>query len=326
MKPRECAKYLAGCLAVALNASVSRRRPEPAGILVYHRTVPLPPGLPEPTYNVPPDRMREQLVGLQRCGYRFVALDEALTRWERGKGLPDNTVVLTFDDVFESVYSHAWPILQELSIPATLFLSTAYLDSSEPFPFDPWGKAHKNTAPAGLYRPIRVEQVEEMRATGLVEIGAHTHTHGDFRSEPNRFEADLCTCTQCLARRFGIRHAMFAYPFGRIDHGTAAGPLETAARRIGVRCALTTAPLPIDPQADPFAWGRVNVYRWDTARTIRAKLSGWYGWLLGWPRKAKSYTGCEQETLSTKYLQHVAAPDASAVRSSTPAACKEVHP
>ncbi len=43
---------------------------------------------------------------------------------------------VTFDDGFETVYRHAWPVLQELRIPATVFLNTAYLDSPEPFPFD----------------------------------------------------------------------------------------------------------------------------------------------------------------------------------------------
>ncbi len=287
MTLREFAKRVAGNAAVALNSTLGERQSEPMGILAYHRVVPLLQSLPEPSHNVPPERLHRQLAHLQRMGWQFVSLSQVLDGWEQGGELPRRAIIVTFDDVFESVYVHAWPILKELGIPATLFLSTAYLDSTRPFPFDPWGIAHFDKAPPESYRPIRVEQVRTMLASGLVEVGAHTHTHRNFCNQPDEFAGDLHTCVHRLKEQFGVDRAMFAYPFGRIDHGTAGGPLETAARRVGVRCALTTTPQPVHRQVDPFRWGRINVYRWDTAMSIRAKLSGWYGRVLGWtPEKA----------------------------------------
>src|SRR5579862_1440786 len=51
---------------------VLSRRPvrDAVGILMYHRTTPVPAGLPRPTFNVTPDRLRLQLAGLLDRGYR----------------------------------------------------------------------------------------------------------------------------------------------------------------------------------------------------------------------------------------------------------------
>ena len=40
----------------------------------------------------------------------------------QGEPVPPYVVVVTFDDGFESVYEHAWPVLREFRIPATIFV------------------------------------------------------------------------------------------------------------------------------------------------------------------------------------------------------------
>jgi len=51
-----------------------------------------------------------------------------------------------------------------------------------------------------------------------------------------------------------------------------------AVKKLPVTCALTTDGAPVDWRTDPFGWGRFNVYQWDTATTLTAKLKGCYGW------------------------------------------------
>ena len=101
------------------------------GILVYHRVSPEVEGLPAPYYNVPPDSFSDQLMGLQQLGFKFLALRDVLQRQERGEALPSRTVVVTFDDGYHSVYEHAFPVLQSLGIPATVFVCTAYLGADD---------------------------------------------------------------------------------------------------------------------------------------------------------------------------------------------------
>jgi peptidoglycan/xylan/chitin deacetylase (PgdA/CDA1 family) len=45
--------------------------------------------------------------------------------------LPSNPIVVTFDDGFDDVYTNAYPILKRLDVPATLFITTSFLDEKK---------------------------------------------------------------------------------------------------------------------------------------------------------------------------------------------------
>lgn len=49
---------------------------------------------------------------------------------------PDRAVIVTFDDGYRDNYTHAWPILKELGMTATVFLATGYIGSAELFWWD----------------------------------------------------------------------------------------------------------------------------------------------------------------------------------------------
>jgi peptidoglycan/xylan/chitin deacetylase (PgdA/CDA1 family) len=274
----DCVKRVAGWTAVGLQNVLGRRVGHGLGILVYHRTSPLVRGFPAPEMNVTPERFEQQLVGLQRRGFQFISLRQALAGAADGDW-PGKPLVVTFDDGFGNVFLHAWPILRRLQIPATIFLNTAFLDQESAFPFDPWAVQNQNRLPEESYRPLRVEECRKMLAHGLIEFGAHTHTHRNFSGKPEEFRADMRVCLECLDALFEIRRPTFAFPFGRVALGLAGGELTAAARALGVNCALTTECHMNPPGSDPFFWGRFNAYQWDTDRTLEAKLAGTYGWI-----------------------------------------------
>jgi len=120
-----------------------------------------------------------------------------------------------------------------------------------------------------------------MAADGLVELGAHTHTHADFRSRAPEFERDLACCVGVLADRFGIRAPSFAFPYGVRRLGYASPALVAAAKRTGVTCSLTTEAELVDPAGDPFSWGRFEIDGRDSGATIAARLDGWLDLLRG---------------------------------------------
>ena len=187
-------------------------------------------------------------------------------------------MVVTLDDGFESVYTNACPVLRELNVPATVFLNTAYLGSPEPFPFDPWAIANQRQAPLDSFRALSVDQCHELIDGELIELGAHTHTHQDFRNRTDAFRSDLETNVEFLQREFCLNDVTFAFPFGKPCLGYVNPELVEAARQVGVCCALTTEDKLVDPTADPFTWGRFNVYDFDTPGTLAGKLKGWYSW------------------------------------------------
>ena len=132
--------------------------------------------------------------------------------------------------------------------------------------------------PASHYRPIRTDQCREMVESGQVELGTHTHTHADFRHRVGDFTREMHISARILRERFGVERPTFALPFGSVAHGFANGSLIDAARRSGASCALTTEVTLVDTRAEPFGWGRLNAFCWDTSTTLAGKLSGWYDW------------------------------------------------
>lgn len=267
-----------GRIGVLLRAMLGRRTECPLGILTYHRVAWPITGLPRPEHNVAPSRFRMQIEGLVSRGFDFWPLSKVLACRDSGEDVPPRTVVITFDDAYESVYTNAWPILRELQVPATVFISTAYLDSDEPFPFDEWGMRFAGQVPRPYYRSLRREQCEEMWDDGLIEIGAHTHTHKDCRGRPDAFFEDLQTSVAIVREMLEVERVPFSFPFGRPQTGHAADDLAEAARRSGVTCGLTTEAVAVDPKSDPFTWGRFTAFSFDSGATLAGKLDGWYSW------------------------------------------------
>ena len=274
----DAGKKAAGLTAAGLHGLLGSRAAGRPGILVYHRVTDAVRGVPTPTMNVPPKQFRAQLSGLLEKGFRAATLTELLAHHASGEALAAKTFAVTFDDCFENVYTQAWPILRELNVPTTLFANTAFLGLDGPLPFDSWGTSNSDSVPPDAYRPLTIPQCREMLGSGLIEIAAHTHAHGDFRGRPDALREDLRTCVAALRSAFGLERVTFAFPFGRKALGYVTEELLQAARDAGVSCALTTEAELVDLKGDPFGWGRFNAYSWDTASTLAAKLAGWYGW------------------------------------------------
>ncbi len=276
--PKSIGMRAAGRVAVWLNAVVGSRAGDAFGILTYHRIAEHVAGLPKPLHNVQPRRFREQLLGLQRRGFTFWPLSKALECHASGDRIPPRTLLITFDDGFQTVYTEAWPVLKDLQIPATVFVNTAFLDSRDSFPFDAWGVAYSDRAPAPTYRPLTTEQCREMLKHTLVQIGAHTHSHEDFRGRTDAFYDDTKKSVDIVRTRLGVQDVTFAFPYGSRNAGFVTDELIDAARRAGAVCGLAVESAVVPSAADPFSWGRFNVFPWDNSATLAAKLGGWYSW------------------------------------------------
>ena len=101
---------------------IQKRRSRNLQILAYHRVNeegdPFFPALAPAVF--------QQHMEYLASHFRVLPLVEAVTRLQTGD-IPDNAVVVTFDDGYRDNYQYAFPILQQLSIPATIFLSTAVI-------------------------------------------------------------------------------------------------------------------------------------------------------------------------------------------------------
>ena len=55
-----------------------------------------------------------------------ISLDQALVN----KRLPVNPIVLTFDDGYKNNYTYAFPLLRKYKVPATIFVTTGFIDQT----------------------------------------------------------------------------------------------------------------------------------------------------------------------------------------------------
>lgn len=98
-------------------------------ILCYHRVgtggVPL-------FSELPPDIFAAQMLFLRRH-YRMVSLDQLCDELENPRAA-GQSVAITFDDGYADLFHHAFPVLEEHKIPATIFLPVASIEAALP----PW--------------------------------------------------------------------------------------------------------------------------------------------------------------------------------------------
>ncbi|MBE8716039.1 polysaccharide deacetylase family protein [Cellvibrio polysaccharolyticus] len=90
-------------------------------ILMYHRIIdhPLLPG-------VSPQVFQEQMHYLKKK-FRIVSINQLINEIASNTVKP-NTAVITFDDGHQDFYTNAWPVLRAEKIPASLYITTDFID------------------------------------------------------------------------------------------------------------------------------------------------------------------------------------------------------
>jgi peptidoglycan/xylan/chitin deacetylase (PgdA/CDA1 family) len=97
-------------------------------ILMYHRIA--PPGLDPWRLRVTPDHFEQQLSAL-KARFEVISLAEIPHRQDFR-----NTVAITFDDGYADNLLRAKPILEEFETPATVFITTSYVNADREFWWD----------------------------------------------------------------------------------------------------------------------------------------------------------------------------------------------
>ena len=96
-------------------------------IVNYHRIL----EAPDPLLENEPDvaTFRKHMKMLADC-FHVLPMDKALEALQQGR-LPPRAVCITFDDGYRSVHDLALPVLREFDLPATLFVTSGYVDTDE---------------------------------------------------------------------------------------------------------------------------------------------------------------------------------------------------
>jgi peptidoglycan/xylan/chitin deacetylase (PgdA/CDA1 family) len=231
-----------------------------------------------------------RILAWMRDRYEPVALGD----WVRRRSPPARaSFAVTFDDGWADNYEHAFPVLRELGIPATIFLATGAVEDRTPFWWQMPGltdteierlkmRAHPGIEArlAGLPELRKAhagdfltwDQVREMGRSGLVTFGPHGHRHAlmDLLSREEAVE-DIRKCWGLLKDRApGALVPVFAWP-----NGNARDDLGADLDSLGLLAALGTG-LGAAATADQARW---NLPRNNVDRSVAA-TPGLLPWLL----------------------------------------------
>lgn len=232
---------------------MSRARAVP--VLMYHHVSPNP-GL----VTVSPATFRAQMKTIAAKGYLAVSPDDLLAFLQGRSEPPPKSVLITFDDGYLDNYVHAYPVLRELGLKATVFAVTGWIGD---------GPARSGELPCPDHKTcmakvrdgqtdevmLRWSEIEAMEAAGVMEFHSHTHTHTRWDkqiAEPAARRAalarDLAQSRDTLKERLGREERHLCWPQGYFDpdYVTVATELGFAALYTTRRHVNTRHSSPLD--------------------------------------------------------------------------------
>jgi peptidoglycan/xylan/chitin deacetylase (PgdA/CDA1 family) len=178
-------------------------------------------------------------------------------------------VAITADDGWRSVYTEMFPIILKHRFPLTIFLNPPMVGHG------------------GAY--VTWSMVDDMRASGLVSVQAHTLSHPNFNEERRKrtkedfatfVRHELADCRAMLEDRVQTKVDQLAWPFGihnaQLEQASAdAG--YTAAFALGSHPVVSGSPVQALPRSQIYESDGVNRFAWMAeghARKASAKLGG----------------------------------------------------
>lgn len=121
------------------------------------------------------------LAWLKKNHYQLISVQDVVDAAAGAKNLPDNAIMLTFDDGYQSFYTRVFPLLKKYHYPATLALVGSWMEGGQ--------VKDKPTTPLMTW-----DQVREVAASGLVEIASHTYDlHHGVTANPQGNEQSAVT-------------------------------------------------------------------------------------------------------------------------------------
>ena len=224
--------------------------------------------------SVAPATFERQMRTLYEECFQVMSLSRLVHCLRAGEDLPQRSVVITFDDGLESVYSDAFPTLERFGFPATVFLVAGFCARSNDWPGQP-----SNILPSAT---MTWAQVRELDRRGI-EFGAHTFSHPRLdRVARGDLEHEILESKAEIEQKLGHSVDLFSYPYGRISAASA----ELVGQAYAGAC--TTGLRTVAPRSDPLALDRVDAYYVQHPQMFRLLRSPLFSLYLAVRRPARA--------------------------------------
>ena len=188
-------------------------------ILMYHAICESPSKAGK--FVITKNAFEDDLKYLKKAGYNTISFSELTDFVENNVPLPENPIMLTFDDGYYNNYCYAYPLLKEYNAKAVISIIGKYTDLYSETPEENPNYSH-----------ITWEQAREMCDSGLVEIQNHSynsHTTDQGRNGTKKksgesiaayteyIYSDIGKLQEEINRNLGYTPTVFAYPFGSVS-------------------------------------------------------------------------------------------------------------
>jgi peptidoglycan/xylan/chitin deacetylase (PgdA/CDA1 family) len=209
-------------------------------ILMYHAVHP-----DRSVISLQPEIFAWQMDWLKSHDFRVISLEQLGKQLIIGSQIPERTVVLTFDDGYQCLIEHVFPILERLGFAATIFLVINHCGGKNDWPGQP----------SNIPRLSLLAWPEIRRIDGdLISFGSHTLNHPRLDQVHDRaLQDEICTSKQILEDQLGHAVHSFCYPYGRIS--AAAEELVRGAYQVA--CGTHTGQ--VSNSSDVYHLDRVEI-------------------------------------------------------------------
>lgn len=216
-----------------------------------------------------------QMHWLYENGYRVISLSRLVQYLRDGDPLPARSVVITFDDGFESIYKFAFPVLARYGFPATVFLVAGYCGRQNNWPDQPASVPYRSL--------LTWAQIREMDCQEI-EFGAHSVSHPRLDQLSAEQVSDEIFGSKAHIED-GLGHAveLFAYPYGRYN-----AAVKAVVRR-AFAGACTTRLDVVKRKSDPLALARIDVNYVAHPSLFRQLMKAWFPLYLGLRRPLRAF-------------------------------------
>lgn len=125
------------------------------------------------------DYFRQALLSLLDAGGQAISMDEVLTAHEEKRPLPSCSFAITFDDGFRNNLTVAAPVLDDLNIPATFYVTSDFIASNRMSWIDRIEWAVEQSGPATLSLPWGDENLGDLESRRAALDSVRTHLKRD---------------------------------------------------------------------------------------------------------------------------------------------------
>lgn len=261
---------ISGCVFICRkHFRAQRENRKTCRILMYHAIEDIDRNVDVLGLAVPPKTFRMHMQILKEKEFRVVDLSELTERIASNNRIPDNSIVITFDDGYKNILTEALPILKEFGFPATLFVNLYFIERKIP-----------KSAYWHRWQTLNWEEIRKLSEAGF-SIGSHAVTHRKLTELDGKgLKEEITTSKETIERNIGQRVTAFSYP-----HGGFNPKIKNILKDNDFRSASSSIEGTNDISADMFALKRTEITAFDnTPLKYEKKIRGGYDW-LGWIKR-----------------------------------------